>query len=60
LSLTPQTFGFIGSGQAKSSVQLVLQIFHLQVIEAQGTSPMLGWLLSMNVTEEEKIMYDET
>jgi hypothetical protein len=24
------------------------------VIEAQGTSPMLGWLLSMNVIEEEK------
>jgi hypothetical protein len=31
-----------------------MQIFHLQVIEAQGTSPMLGWLLSMNVTEEKK------
>jgi hypothetical protein len=31
-----------------------MQIFHLQVIEAQGTSPMLGWLLSMNVIEEEK------
>jgi len=60
LSLTPQTFGFIGLRQAKSSVLHVLQIFHLQVIEAQGTSPMLGWLLSMNVTEEEKIMYDET
>ena len=41
-------------------VALVLQIFHLQVIEAQGTSPMLGWFLSMNVIEEEKIMYDET
>jgi hypothetical protein len=54
LSLTPQTSCFVGSGQAKGSVLLVMQIFHLQAIEAQGTSHVLGWLLLMNVIEEEK------